>query len=71
MPRFPMSTLNAYEPLPTADEALQRLIDGNRRFLRGEARFPTVQKEILASLAPVSYTHLDVYKRQAQGNEPT
>ena len=46
-----MSTLNTYEPLPTADEALQRLIDGNRRFLRGEARFPTVQKDILADLA--------------------
>ena len=35
----------------TADEALQRLIDGNARFVRGEARFPTVQKEILADLA--------------------
>jgi carbonic anhydrase len=35
----------------TADEALQRLADGNARFVRGEARFPTVQKEILANLA--------------------
>jgi len=35
----------------SADEALQRLRDGNVRFLRGEARFPTVQKEILAALA--------------------
>lgn len=35
----------------TADQALRRLIDGNRRFMRGEARFPTVQKEILAELA--------------------
>jgi carbonic anhydrase len=35
----------------TADQALRRLIEGNRRFLRGEARFPTVQKEILAELA--------------------
>ncbi len=35
----------------TADETLQRLIDGNLRFLRGEARFPTVQKDILANLA--------------------
>jgi carbonic anhydrase len=35
----------------TADEALKRLIDGNRRFLRGKARFPTVQKEILVELA--------------------
>ena len=46
-----MSNLNPHEPLPTADEALQRLIAGNLRFLRGEARFPTVQKEILADLA--------------------
>src|SRR5688572_8509338 len=35
----------------TADQALARLIEGNERFLRGEARFPTVQKEILADLA--------------------
>lgn len=35
----------------TADQALARLIDGNDRFVRGEARFPTVQKEILADLA--------------------
>jgi carbonic anhydrase len=35
----------------TADEALARLIAGNDRFVRGEARFPTVQKEILAELA--------------------
>ena len=35
----------------TADDALARLVDGNERFVRGEARFPTVQKEILAELA--------------------
>jgi carbonic anhydrase len=35
----------------TADEALARLAAGNDRFVRGEARFPTVQKEILAALA--------------------
>jgi carbonic anhydrase len=38
-------------PLYTADEALARLIAGNGRFVRGEARFPTVQKELLAALA--------------------
>lgn len=37
--------------MPTADEALVRLKAGNERFMRGEARFPTVQKEILAHLA--------------------
>jgi carbonic anhydrase len=35
----------------TADEALARLIAGNERFVRGEARFPTIQKEILAQMA--------------------
>jgi carbonic anhydrase len=34
-----------------ADQALARLTAGNERFVRGEARFPTVQKEILAGLA--------------------
>jgi carbonic anhydrase len=44
------ATGNAPRPL-TADEALARLVAGNERFVRGEARFPTVQKEILAELA--------------------
>jgi carbonic anhydrase len=35
----------------TADQALARLIEGNERFIRGGARFPTVQKDILADLA--------------------
>jgi carbonic anhydrase len=35
----------------SADEALLRLKAGNERFLVGTARFPTVQKEILADLA--------------------
>lgn len=38
-------------PSRTADQALQRLIDGNARFVAGKARFPTVQKEVLADLA--------------------
>ncbi len=39
------------EPAFTAAEALARLREGNARFVRGEARFPTVQKEVLAGLA--------------------
>ena len=35
----------------TAQQALSRLKEGNERFIRGEARFPTVQKEVLAQLA--------------------
>jgi Carbonic anhydrase len=34
-----------------ADQGLQKLMEGNQRFLRGEARFPTVCKETLADLA--------------------
>jgi len=34
-----------------AKQALSRLKEGNERFVRGEARFPTVQKEVLAQLA--------------------
>lgn len=39
------------KPTYTADQALARLKAGNRRFVRGKARFPTVQKEVLADLA--------------------
>jgi carbonic anhydrase len=35
----------------TAAAALERLRDGNARFVAGEARFPTVQKAVLAALA--------------------
>lgn len=35
----------------TADEALSRLEAGNARFVSGHARFPTMQKEVLAELA--------------------
>lgn len=34
----------------TAEQALERLKEGNRRFVNGEAHFPTVQKEVLADL---------------------
>ena len=35
----------------TAEQALDHLKEGNARFVSGRARFPTVQKEILAELA--------------------
>lgn len=38
-------------PRWTAEMALDHLKDGNARFVAGRARFPTVQKEILAELA--------------------
>lgn len=34
-----------------ADKGLQKLIEGNQRFVRGEARFPTICKETLANMA--------------------
>lgn len=37
-------------PTMSPAEALQRLKAGNARFVAGEARFPTVQKEVLAEL---------------------
>jgi carbonic anhydrase len=45
-----MVTANA-QPAYTAEEALRRLKEGNARFVSGHARFPTVQKEVLAELA--------------------
>jgi carbonic anhydrase len=36
---------------PTAEQVLSRLKEGNERFVSGRARFPTVQKEVLAELA--------------------
>jgi carbonic anhydrase len=35
----------------TPDQVLARLKEGNARFMSGQARFPTVQKEVLAELA--------------------
>jgi carbonic anhydrase len=48
-------------PYPcTADEALAALVEGNERFVRGEARFPTVQKEILAELAKAQHPYATI-----------
>jgi carbonic anhydrase len=44
-------TTSSAPSAPSADEALARLIAGNERFVQGRARFPTVQKEVLAELA--------------------
>jgi carbonic anhydrase len=44
----------------TSDEALARLVAGNERFVRGEARFPTVQKELLAALAKGQHPYATV-----------
>jgi carbonic anhydrase len=41
----------SHTPDISADEALQRLIDGNARFLKGEAHLPGLSRETLAELA--------------------
>jgi|1185.fasta_scaffold13661_2 carbonic anhydrase len=42
----------------TAAQALERLRAGNERFVRGEARFPTVQKAVLAALARAQHPYV-------------
>lgn len=44
---MPTTVPSAY----SAQEALDRLKEGNERFVAGLARFPTLQKEVLAELA--------------------
>jgi carbonic anhydrase len=44
----------------SAAEALERLRAGNTRFVRGEARFPTVQKEVLAALAKEQHPYATI-----------
>jgi carbonic anhydrase len=53
-----MSTLA--QPEYSAREALQRLKAGNERFVGGLARFPTVQKEVLAELAKEQHPYATV-----------
>jgi carbonic anhydrase len=43
-----------------SDRALQRLKAGNARFVAGTARFPTLQKEILAELAKGQYPYATI-----------
>ena len=48
-------------PYPfTAEQSLQRLKEGNERFVNGLARFPTVQKEVLAELAKGQQPHTTI-----------
>ena len=49
----------AFSPY-TADEALARLVAGNDRFVKGEARFPTVQKDVLAALAKEQHPYATI-----------
>jgi len=46
-----MASTKTEQPAISADEAMQRLIDGHERFLRGAADFPHLQEEVLADLA--------------------
>jgi carbonic anhydrase len=54
-------TTTGQGPYPcTASEALARLVEGNGRFLRGEGRFPTVQKEILVELEKAQHPYATI-----------
>jgi carbonic anhydrase len=53
MSRIPDSGWNA-------EDALQRLKAGNARFVAGTARFPKMQKEILAELAKGQHPHATI-----------
>jgi len=46
-----METPDVSEVQIAAEQGLQKLIAGNQRFMRGQAKFPTVCKETLADLA--------------------
>ncbi len=46
-----MTFPHAKKPVRSAKAGLRRLIEGNGRFVRGQARFPTVSKEVLADMA--------------------
>ena len=47
----PSMEISVEAPGPSADEALARLVAGNERFLRGEARCAGMRREGLAELA--------------------
>jgi len=42
---------NTLHTVVSAEEGLQRLKDGNQRFLQGATRFPTIRQDVLAALA--------------------
>lgn len=46
-----MAYRHTNKPVRSAEQGLRKLIQGNERFMRGKARFPTVCKETLAALA--------------------
>lgn len=55
-----MSAKVARALLPTADHVLARLVEGNERFTRGEARFPTVPQESLAAATSSQQPHATI-----------
>jgi carbonic anhydrase len=46
-----MTLRHTKKPPRSAKAGLRRLIEGNQRFMRGQAQFPTVCKETLSDLA--------------------
>ena len=54
--------MNTHDPqMPvSAQEGLKRLIDGNERFVNGTVRFPTINKEVLASLTQEQHPYATI-----------
>ena len=59
-------TLDHAKPLPVES----RLVEATKKY-SGRAKFDPATKEVTGYVAAVSYTHLDVYKRQYEHNEST
>ena len=55
-----MSAKVARALVPTADHVLARLVEGNERFTRGEARFPTMPQESLAAATSRQQPHATI-----------
>jgi carbonic anhydrase len=54
-----MNTQDPHMPV-SAQEGLKRLIDGNERFVNGTVRFPTINKEVLASLTQEQHPYATI-----------
>ena len=55
-----MTDISPEQVARAAERGLQRLIDGNERFMHGRAHFPTVCKETLAELARAQHPYATI-----------
>src|SRR3954471_13535037 len=55
-----MTSNSLHQNRITADEALQRLMDGNAKFVRGGLRFPSVPGGVFAELAKQQHPYATI-----------